>query len=230
MLLRTALILSAGLGALSASAQTSLNGRIEQGRYVSPTGTFSIPIPVLPELGGTVTDTANVVTFEDRFNMHLSIAVFAMNAAQQRELAARGTKEYLIHFFQNFVLPDFQNRFSGTRVEKAVFLPGVQNGALLAHTLLPGGSMFAKRGLVPRGSSLTPGAASDLPQPVAKRGNLLFVQSGSVFVVSTELAERVLEQATYNKTPDQEDEILRQRLLDYVSKMSFTEPAARKAP
>ena len=60
---------------------------------------------------------------------------------------------------------------------------------------------------------------------VAKRGNLCFVKSNCVFVVSTELSERVLERSTYHKTVEEENAILRQRLLDLVEKMQFTQPA-----
>ena len=51
-----------------------LEGKIEGKSYVSPTGTFKVVIPVLPELGGDITDTPNVVTFQDDFNVHVSIA------------------------------------------------------------------------------------------------------------------------------------------------------------
>ena len=66
--------------------------------------------------------------------------------------------------------------------------------------------------------------------PVAKRGNLLFVRGGHVFVISTELAERVIEGKSYSKTTAEEDELLRTRLLDILSKISFAKlPAADAA-
>jgi len=61
---------------------------------------------------------------------------------------------------------------------------------------------------------------------VAKRGNVLFVKYGYIFVMSTELAERVLERTTYHKTTAEEDKLLRERLLDLLTKMDFTKPAA----
>src|SRR5262249_41088227 len=51
-----------------------LEGKVEGRTYVSPTGVFKVTIPVLPELGGEISDTPNVVTFEDDFNVHVSIA------------------------------------------------------------------------------------------------------------------------------------------------------------
>src|SRR5512137_2043659 len=77
----------------------ALQGKVEGKRYVSPTGIFKVTIPVLPELGGDITDTPNVVTFQDDFNVHVSIAAFPQDATQRWENSTRGTKDYLIYFF-----------------------------------------------------------------------------------------------------------------------------------
>jgi hypothetical protein len=65
--------------------------------------------------------------------------------------------------------------------------------------------------------------------PVAKRGNMLFVKSGHIFVLSIELAERVIEGKAYQKTTAEEDEILRTRLNDIVGKIQFAKPPAAAA-
>lgn len=195
--------------------ESPLLGKVEGNLYISATGAFKIPIPVIPELGGTVTDTENVVTFEDDFNVHVSIGAFPQDGTHRWEYKTRGPKEYLINYFKHVVLTDFQRRFDGCRVESARFLPGLHDGALLAYTLLPGGSMFADR------VSIT---SQGMRSHVAKRGNLVFVKNEHVFVIMTELAERVLQHSTYKKTTEEEDEILRQRLLDLVGKIQFTKP------
>jgi hypothetical protein len=66
--------------------------------------------------------------------------------------------------------------------------------------------------------------------PVAKRGNLLFVRNGHIFVISTELAERVIEGRSFSKTTAEEDEILRNRLIDVVNKIAFAKPPATDTP
>ena len=66
--------------------------------------------------------------------------------------------------------------------------------------------------------------ADDKPA-VAKRGNLVFVRRGTIYIISTELAERVIERSSYRKTTAEEDEILRLRLADILKKMEFTRPA-----
>ncbi|MEO6874295.1 MAG: hypothetical protein ABI222_05690 [Opitutaceae bacterium] len=205
-------------GSLQAQPQpgAALAGRVDGKVYIAPGGTFRIAIPVLPELGGAINDTPNVVTFQDQFNVHVSIGAFPMDASQRWELSTRGLKDYLHYFFDTFVMSDFQNLFPNASVESSHYLPDLMKGAYVAYTLLPGGSMFADRRAI--------GGDSEGP-PVAKRGNLVFVRSGMVYVISTELAERVIERSAYKKTPAEEDEILHQRLEDIVKKMEFTRPA-----
>jgi len=198
-----------------------LQGKIDAKSYVSPSGLYKVVIPVLPELGGEITDTPNVVTFQDDFNVHVTIAAFPQDATQRWEFATRGAKEYLIYFFRDFVLSDFKQAFEGVQIESAKFLPSTLEGALLTYILVPGGTMFADR---------VPSLSQDR-MPIAKRGNLLFVRNEHIFVISIELAERVIEGRSYAKTTAEEDDILRDRLIDIVNKIAFTKPAdAAKTP
>lgn len=206
------------LSAVLSSAQTptdGLVGRIEGFTYIAPEGLYRIHIPVLPELGGTVSDTPTVVVFRDDYGRHVSIGAFPQDATQRWELSTRGLKEYLPLFFANYVLPDFRQMFPGTTVESAVFQPQRLGGALLCYTLMPGGSMFP--------TEVTNFGLQE-EVVVAKRGNLLFVQNHVVFVVSVELSERSIERKTYNKTPEEEDEILRARLKEIVDGIQFASP------
>lgn len=212
------------MAALTLRAQeepVALNGKVEGRTYISPTGVFRVSIPVLPELGGEITDTPNVVTFQDDFNVHVSIAAFPQDATQRWELSTRGVKDYLIYFFSNYVLSDFRQTFEGVKLESAKFVPGLMDGSLLTYITIPGGTMFGHR--IP----VVVGAAAEVP--VAKRGNLLFVRNGHIFVISTELAERVIEGKSYSKTTEAEDELLRQRLTDVVNRMQFARPPGSEA-
>ncbi len=209
----TLAFISATFIAAVAHAQ-ALEGKIDGKSYVSPTGIFKVVIPVLPELGGDITDTPNVVTFQDDFNVHVSIAAFPQDATQRWEMSTRGLKDYLIYFFSNFVLSDFKQTFEGVQIESAKFVPSLLDGSLLTYLLIPGGTMFGHR---------VPQLGADR-LPVAKRGNLLFVRNGHLFVISIELAERVIEGRSYNKTTAEEDEILRNRLTDIVGKITFAKP------
>jgi hypothetical protein len=206
-----------------------LVGRVEGTRYFSPTGEFSITIPVLPELGGMLSDTESVVTFQDAFSLHASIACFRMDATQRWENETRGRREYLVWFFGNFVQSDFRERFPGAEIESAKFFNTFLGGSLLVYNLLPGGSMFEHRVALLSGEV----------RPVAKRGNLLFVHDDHVYVLSTELAERVVEGRSYQRTTEEQNEILQKRLFDLVARMTFADevpanslhaPGARPSP
>ena len=207
-----AIALATFLPVLAQESTGSLNGRVVDNQYISPIGAFRVAIPVLAVLGGSITDTENVVTFQDRFNTHQSIACFKLDSTQRFEDDARGRKDYLIWFFANFVQADFEQRFHGARIESAHFLAELQAGSLLVYNLLPGGSMFAGRVI----------AAPNAPL-IAKRGNLLFVRKDHIFVLSIELAEKTLEGTLYNKTVEEEDALLRKRLTDLLSKITFTD-------
>lgn len=209
------LLASSAVFAQPEEAGSTLIGKIQGKIYIAPSGAFRTSIPVLPELGGSIRDTENVVTFQDDFNTHISIAAFPQDATQRWELSSRGTKDYLLYFFTNFVLADFKQAFEGVQIESAKFLPATMDGSLITFTLMPGGTMFADK-------MVTVGPNEKLP--VAKRGNLLFVKNGYIFVISTELAERIIEGRNYKKTTAEEDDMLRQRLNDVVGRLQFPKP------
>lgn len=221
MMFRFSLLLAAGsLLPAAASAQVAdLAGKVTGDTYVSATGEFSLPLPVLRELGGTITDTENVVTFTDSYNTHISIACFPQDALQRWELDTRGLREYLLYFFTDFVLADFSRRFPGSAIEGARFVPQLLDGALIAYALLPGGSYF----------EAAPGQLGPTaPAPVtAKRGTLLFVRNRHVYVLSTELAERATQRSSYVSTPEKENAQLSTRLTELATRLVFTAPRPR---
>lgn len=192
-----------------------LAGTIDAGVYTSPTGAFKMEVPVLAELGGVVTDTDKVVTFHDDFGLQITVGVFAQDASLRWEYSTRGPKDFLIYFFTNFVLTDFKHFCPATQVETAGFSPDFLDGALFTYLLLPGGSMFAEHSEF--------GKADDVP--VAKRGNLVFVKNGYTFVISSELSERVTQGSRYGKSPAEENQILRNRLIGIAKKIQFLKQA-----
>jgi hypothetical protein len=196
-----------------------LVGRMDGDQYVAANGEYRIRAPVLPELGGSIEDSESVVTFHEDFGTHISIACFDLDATQRWELETRGRRDYLLYFFTDVVMANFTSRFPGAKTESARYLPEMLDGALIAYSLLPGGSNFIPPELVP-------GAARE---PVtAKRGNLLFVRHRHVYVVTTELAERATQRTTYKQTVEQEDELLSARLQAIIGRMTFTHDQPRK--
>lgn len=196
-----------------------LAGRVEGDFYHSATGAFRVRIPVLEILGGRILDTPNVVTFEDDFTTRMSIACFPLDLPQKWELESRGRQAYLNYFLNTFVLPDYTRRFPGTTVEASRFLPSQYEGTLAVFALLPGGSFFNGY------NELDPDNPT-LPPAVAKRGMLLFVHRGHAYVLTTELAERVTQPSTFRLKPDEENDLLTQRLLELAGRLVFA-PAPR---
>jgi hypothetical protein len=217
---RLFLLLAAGLVAsVPLCAQSAaLAGELENDTYTSATREFSIPMPVLKELGGTVTDTENVVTFTDSYSTHISIGCFPQDALQRWELETRGLRDYLLYFFTEFVLADFSKRFPGSKIESARFTPELMEGSLITYALLPAGSYFE------------PKSAAAIPpekRVVAKRGTLLFVRNRYVYVLSTELAERATKREGYETTPEKENAQLTARLTELVGRLVFPPPRTR---
>jgi hypothetical protein len=204
--------------ALHAQAQDQLAGQVVGDTYVSASGLFKITVPVSEALGGTITDTANEVTFRDAFTTYVSIVVFPMDATQRFELSIKGRKDYLAYFFENYVRPDFQRSFAKVEVAKdGIFDPNLEGGSLITYVLLPGGSMFPDPVL-----SIDPSR----PPPTAKRGNLVFVRDNTIFVISVELGERATEGTAYDLTTDQENQLLREKLTDICNRITFLGAAA----
>jgi hypothetical protein len=205
------------LAALPADV-AALAGRLEGDTYVSANGEFRLRLPVLPELGGRIEDTDSVVTFQDDFGTHISIACFELDAVQRWEFETRGRRDYLLYFLTDIVMANFNLRFPGSSVESARYLPDLLEGALIGFSLLPGGSHFEDR------SSVMDGA---LPPVTAKRGTLLFVRHRHVYAVSTELSERATLRRTYQQTVGQENEQLSERLTVLAGRMTFTRDKPR---
>lgn len=201
-----------------AQEEAPLLGRVDGPVYVAPSGTYRIQIPVLGELGGTLEDSPDMATFRDPYGVHITVAAMPFNATMRLEHETRGRKDFLAWFFATQIHAGFVEMIPGATSESAKYLPAVQDGALLAISLLPGASAFRDR------IAIAPGE----PEPVAKRGFLCFVKNEHLFILSTELTERVIDRATYKKTVEEEDAMLRQRLMELLGKMTFT-PSSKPA-
>lgn len=215
----SALALCLALCAPAIAQPAGLAGRMDGDTYVSATGEFKLVAPVLTELGGTITDSGNVVTFQDSYNTHISIACFPQDASQRWELETRGLRDYLLYFFTEVVLADFQKRYAGSSIESARFLPELLEGALITYALLPGGSFFEDRNQV---------LVSPPTNPVtAKRGSLLFVRNRHIYILSIELTERATQRSTYQLTVEKENTLLAERLTALAGRLVFPGPKQR---
>jgi hypothetical protein len=208
-----------GLAAAPLFAQTddlpAICGKVVNENYTVSSGAFTIRIPVLPELGGQIHDSLDSVTFADDCSTHATIAALPLDAPQRKERDSRGLRDYLTYFLSGLVIPDLQEHFPGTHAESAVFIPGIQCGALLAYLLVPRGSAFADKADI----------GLDEPTPiVAKLGELLFYRNGCVFMITLELSERVTEGTLFTATTEEENALLRARLLVVLDSITFAAP------
>lgn len=198
-------------------APAKLLGRIADDRYFAPGDVYSVPVPVLQGEGSTIMDNGEIVVFKDKVSTLLTIAAFPLPPIAKWEYETTPPKDYLITFFRDNVLRDYRLEFPETTIESARFLPDVHGGTMVAFTLLPNGSAFQPA--EPR--------APTAPSAIAKRGHLVFVRDGRIFVIAVELAERVTAQAEYNLNQAQEDHILFNRLVTVITAMRFGQETAQ---
>lgn len=203
---------TAPTGFSPSSQDRPLAGRLEGDRYYSPTGAYSITVPLVPGLSGVIRDTPNAVTFQDPYSIYITVWCNAQDAPEKWKYDVQGPKQYLQDFFYNYVWRDFAS-YPGAKYDtNARFQPHLFGGALYTFITLPGGSMLPSAEL-----QVDIGA----PPVVAKRGNMIFVHDGYIYVISTELAERITRRAGYNLTDEEENILLRDRLTDIANKIHF---------
>ncbi len=199
---------------VSAQQTGFLYGSIADNRYEAPSGEYSLKLPAQIGLAGEVVDTPEVVTLQDHVRLHASVACFGLDIGLKRRDETLGRRDFLVGFFREHVQPQFSQRFAGAKIESARFTPELLHGALFVFNLLPGGSMFGERVVtLPDGSP-----------PVAKRGNLLFLHNNHIYVLSIELAEKVLDPAGFELDEEAQNRVLQERLLELVGRMDFRQP------
>ena len=74
-------------------------GIIDGDTYVSPRGIYRIKIPVLHQLGGEISDTPNVVTFDDDYSARITVAAFPLSPELKSEFDRRGRQGFSHLFF-----------------------------------------------------------------------------------------------------------------------------------
>ncbi len=227
-LLVLAALLFAGFAARAEPAPPAakLLGRIADNRYHAPADVYSVAVPVLQGDHATIIDNGEIVVFKDQVATLLTIAAFPMPPIARFDYETEGPREYLIQFFRDNVVRDYREAFPGSAIESARFLPDVFGGAVVAFTLLPGGSAFDPPDPVDPVDSAA-------PPPVAKRGHFVFVHDGRIYVIAVELAERVTEPDEYELTTAEEDRVLFDRLVTVTAALRFgadPTPAASAAP
>ena len=134
-----------------------------------------------------------------------------MEPALRARLDTGTKKDFLSWFYAQQIQAEYQRSYPGAKTEAARFIPGLQDGTLFATILLPQGSAFRDLLFLNENEQ----------EPAAKRGSLIFVKNDRIFMITTELSDRILKRDTFKKTSEEEDTILRQRLTELLGRMTF---------
>lgn len=180
--------------------------------YQSPSGIFKLPVPVLPELGGRVSDDTLFVHFMDSFTTHITVGVIEMDATFRWEHSIMEPKEFLLNVFNKIVMPQFKAACPTTKADTVLLYPKLKKGALYVGTLHPGNTQFMDRIAF---------FGKDDNIPTGRRGTLLFSEGEYLFIISSELGERATERSMHTMSDQEENDLLRKRLLKLLKSMKI---------
>ncbi|WP_414565897.1 MULTISPECIES: hypothetical protein [unclassified Anabaena] len=177
--------------------------------YESPSGNFSVPIPVDPQQGGKVNSQEGLAAFSDDFGTFLRIDYYSIPSDQLEELESIGQEEYLQSLLVNKYLP--QAIFSNVpkaEVKYTEYLADKIEGSYFVLVHMPQGSTISQQE--------NNGTATKLD---AYRGLLAFMNTNYVYIVSSqhnffngEMPTSIAEEA----------KDIQENILDFVETIEFS--------
>ncbi|MDB9375056.1 tellurite resistance TerB family protein [Nodularia sphaerocarpa] len=178
--------------------------------YESPSGNFSVPIPVDPQQGGKVESEDGVVGFFDNFGTMLRIDHYPISSEQLEEVESIGQEEYLQSILLNKYVPEaiFTN-LPKAEVRYTEYLKDAVEGSYFALIDMPHGSTISQ--------STNNGTATRLD---AYRGLLAFMHSNYLYIVSSQHSFFNGEKPSSIKEEAQD---IKETILDFVETIEFTE-------
>ncbi|WP_414530158.1 tellurite resistance TerB family protein [Nodularia chucula] len=178
--------------------------------YESPSGNFSVPIPVDPQQGGKVESQDGKVGFFDHFGTMLRIDYYLISSEQLEEVESIGQEEYLQSILLNKYVPEtiFTN-MPRAEVRYTEYLKDAFEGSYFALIDMPQGSTISQ--------STNNGTAARLD---AYRGLLAFMHSNYLYIVSSQHSFFNGEKPTAIK---EEAEDIKENILEFVETIDFIE-------
>ncbi|CEJ44347.1 tellurite resistance TerB family protein [Umezakia ovalisporum] len=178
--------------------------------YESPSGNFSVPIPVDPEQGGKVESQDGMVRFCDSFGTMLRIDYYPISLQQWEQMESIGQEEYLQSILLNKYVPEaiFTNT-PKAEVKYTEYLSSTIEGSYFALIDLPQGATI-----------LQPEQGDTATKLDAYRGLLAFICSNYLYIVSSQHSFFNGEKPSSLK---EEAEDIKYGILDFVETMEFTE-------
>lgn len=181
----------------------------EQEVYESPTGNFSVPVPVDPRKGGRVSEQEGTVGFSDDFGRLLRIDYYPFSAEAAEELKSVGREEYLrTVLVDNYVAQAIIANLPQSKVEHTEYLEDTMDGAYCVVVDMPQGSTLSKQ------TNDEPAVRLD-----ALRGLLAFPMDDFLYVVS---CQRTFFEGESVASIEQEVEGLKYQILEFLDTVEFT--------
>lgn len=177
--------------------------------YDSPSGNFTVPVPVDPHQGGKLQSQENTVSFSDDEGTFLRIDYYSLAAKQMEEMEFIGQQEeYLKSTLVNKYVPEeIVANLPEAQVEYSEYMPKIFEGSYFVLLYMPGGSRIYKTG--------NNGTATKLD---AYRGLIAFINGDFLYIVSS---QRTFMDGKTTSFMKQEAVALKQMILDFVETIEF---------
>jgi hypothetical protein len=177
--------------------------------YESPSGNFTVAIPVDSQQGGRVQHREGLVSFSDDVGTWLRIDYSPLSSQQAEQMESVGQEEYLRSWLLNEYVPrEIVSSIPDAQVKHKEYMEDVLDGAFFVLTDLPEGSTISKTG--------NNGTANRLD---ALRGLLGFIYGDFLYIVSN---QRSFFEGETPGSIDDEAERIKQNILNFVDTIEFT--------
>jgi hypothetical protein len=176
--------------------------------YDSPSGNFTVPVPVDPHQGGKVQSQEGTVSFSDDEGTFIRIDYYSLPSKQMEQMEVIGQEEYLKSTLVNKYVPEeIVANLPEAQIEYSEYMAKIFEGSYFVLLYMPGGSRIYKTG--------NNGTATKLD---AYRGLIAFINGDFLYIVSS---QRTFMDGRTTSFMKQEAVALKQMILDFVETMEF---------
>ncbi|MFN6569457.1 hypothetical protein A6770_02490 [Nostoc minutum NIES-26] len=177
--------------------------------YESPSGNFTVPIPVDPQQGGKVQSQEGVVGFSDDFGTLLRIDYYPIPLEQLDELESVAQEEYFQSILVDKYVPQaILANVPTAQIKYTEYLEDTMMGAYFVLIDMPHGSTISQQE--------NNGTANRLD---AYRGLLTFINADFLYIVSS---QRSFLKDENPGSLEEEVEDMKERILEFVETIEFT--------
>lgn len=189
--------------------ETGLHEGSSPNLYESPSGNFTVLIPVDVEQGGRVQTQEGLVNFSDDYGTLLRIDYSPLSSQQAEEIDSVGQEEYLRSLLLNKYVPQtIVANLPDAQIKHTEYLEDTLEGAYFVLVDMPEGSKISKTG--------NNGTATKLN---AYRGLLSFIYGDFLYVVSQ---QRSFLDGEKPGSIEEEADGIKQNVLNFVDTIEFS--------